>query len=506
MILSIDQSTSATKALLIDEAGRRVARCSREHRQFYPQPGWVEHDPEEILENTLQVLTDLIHSQGLTREDVQALALSNQRETVVVWDRETGKPLCNAIVWQCSRASALCQRFALDAGFTQAVQDKTGLRLSAYFAAPKVAWVLEQIPGARQAAQEGRLAMGTIDSWLIYGLSGGKVHATDVSNASRTLLLNLETLDWDEDLLTAFGIPRSMLPSIHLSDEVFCTLSQPIMQRLFGPGAAPLPVTGVLGDSHAACFAQGCFQQGMAKATYGTGSSVMLHAGPRPVAAQHGVVCSVGWGCRGQVTYVLEGNINAAGDTLRWLRDEMGLLEDEADSGNLAQSVPDTQGVYLVPAFTGLGAPHWDSQATALLTGITRGTTRAHVVRAALEAIAYQIADVVRAMEQDCGFRLSELRADGGPTGNVFLMQFQADVLDTPVACAPMEELSSLGAAYMAGLSQGVWRDLDELAGLQTSRRRFEPCWNETQRNHALDGWKAAVARACYQPERSLFP
>jgi len=487
-IIGIDQSTSGTKALLFDRAGGIVGRTDVPHAQRFPRPGWVEHDPEEIHANTLRAAKDLLAASEIDPGAVAAVAISNQRETAVVWNRRSGRPVHNAVVWQCRRGTDICAR--LEAlGAAAAVKEKTGLVLSPYFSASKIAWILEEIPGARESASRGELLCGTIDSWLIWKLSGGAVHATDYSNASRTQLFDIAGLRWDDDLLRLFSIPRSMLAELRFSDETFGETD------LDGILPTPVPISGVMGDSHAALFGQGCFARGMAKATYGTGSSIMMNIGERPARSGRGLVTSIAWGLGGKVEYVFEGNINCAGSTIQWLVEDLGLISSAKEAGVLAKSVPDTEGVYLVPAFVGLGAPYWDSAARATITGMTRGTKKAHVVRAAEESIAYQVKDILDLMVAESGADLRELRVDGGPTKDAFLMQFQADILDIPVDRAAVEELSATGAARMAGLAVGFWNSKEELAELRRTAGTYRRAMDEATRARLYTGWKEAMGR-----------
>jgi glycerol kinase len=487
-ILGIDQSTSGTKALLFDQAGNIVVRADVPHAQHYPRPGWVEHDAEEIFANTLRAAKEAIDASGVAPASIAAVAVSNQRETAVVWSRKSGKPVHNAVVWQCRRGADICGRLEA-AGAAPAVKEKTGLVLSPYFSASKIAWILEDVPGAREAADSGELLCGTVDSWLVWKLTSGAVHATDYSNASRTQLFNLSTLDWDGDLLRLFGIPRSMLAELRFSDETFGRTD------LGGLLPAPVPITGVMGDSHAALFGQCCFSRGMAKATYGTGSSIMMNIGGRRALSERGLVTSIAWGMGGKVEYVFEGNINCAGSTIQWLVEDLALIASAKEAGSLALSVPDAEGVYLVPAFVGLGAPYWDSGARASITGMTRGTKKAHVVRAAEESIAYQIKDILDLMVSESGADLRELRVDGGPTKDAFLMQFQADILDIPVARSAVEELSATGAARMAGLAVGFWQDKEELNALRRGAETYRRSMGGDRAARLYAGWKEAVSR-----------
>jgi glycerol kinase len=444
--LAIDQSTSATKAMLFDEQAQLVARASAEHEQLYPQPGWVEHDAEEILRNTCAAIQQLFSKNKVDSSRVKSIAITNQRETVVVWDRHTGKPVYNAVVWQCQRGVDICHNL-INKGLEEKVRAKTGLIINPYFSASGVQWMLENVEGARTAANENRLLMGTIDAWLMWNFTQGKVHATDCTNASRTLLFNTSTLAWDDELLDMFTIPRSMMPEVKSCDSVFGETS------LNGILPAPVPIAGVLGDSHGALVGQMCFAQGMGKATYGTGSSLMVNVGEKNLAAPKGLVTSVGFAAQGKTFYAFEGNIHCTGATIKWLVDDLQLIKSSAESEAIATSVPDNGGVYLVPAFAGLGAPWWNSEARALICGMTRGSGKAHVVRAALEAIAYQVKDLVDLMTRESGITIAELRVDGGPVKNNFLMQFQADMLGTKINRSEIAEASALGAVLMNGLA-----------------------------------------------------
>jgi glycerol kinase len=488
LVLSIDQSTSATKAIVFDASASVVAYCSIEHGQHYPQAGWIEHDPEELYANTVQAVREAASALGAEKANVRALAISNQRETVIVWDRATGKAVYNAIVWQCQRGAEMCNRLKAE-GYESDVKARSGLPLDPYFSASKIRWVLDNVRGARRRAEEGGLAFGTVDSWLVWKLTGGRVHATDPTNASRTMLMNLMSLDWDDALLALFGVPRSMTPHIERSNHLVGTTT---VEGVFDG----LPIAGILGDSHAAFFAQRCFERGQAKATYGTGTSLMMNIGSEPLRSGKSVATSVGWAVDGRVDYVLEGNIHSSGDTIKWLRDGLGLIASAAESEPLARSVPDNNGVYLVPAFSGLGAPYWDNQARAALVGMARNTTKAHVARAALEAIAYQVYDLAEAMAAEAGAPLTELRADGGASKNDFLMQFQADILGIPVAQSAQPEASALGAAMMGGLAIGLWKDLAALADLKTEAVVYRSTMDPSARSRLISGWRDAVRRA----------
>lgn len=474
-ILSIDQSTSGTKALLFDEKGALLGRSDLPHEQKINDKGWVSHDPMEIYNNTISVVKNLLEVQNIDRKNIAAIGISNQRETALIWDRATGEPAADAVVWQCGRAQPICDRLEAHA---EEIRQKTGLRLSPYFPAAKWAWILENTPGL--AGRE--LCAGTVDSWLVYKLTGN--FKTDYSNASRTQLFNIHTLSWDEDLCKLFGVDPAMLPEVCMSDSLFGeTDMQGVLPR-------KVPIYGVLGDSHGALFGQGCVEPGMIKATYGTGSSVMMNVGGKPRPAGEGIVTSIAWGMRGKVDYVLEGNINYTGSVIKWLVEDVKLLASSKESGKIAAEANPEDGTYLVPAFTGLGAPHWKSEARAVICGMGRGTGRAEIVKAAEESIAYQIADVVEGMRQGSGIEISALRVDGGPTRDKYLMQFQSDILDIPVAVPEYEELSGIGAAYCAGIAAGVYPE-DVYSRIE--RKVFSPQKGDSWREKRLSGWKNAV-------------
>lgn len=476
-ILAIDQSTSGTKALLFDGEGRLLGRHDLPHEQKINSQGWVSHDPMEIYRNTLETVRLLLEETGADRESIGAVGISNQRETALLWDRDTGLPVADAVVWQCARAAGICQRLADKA---EAIQERTGLNLSPYFPAAKWAWILENTPGLAGK----NLCAGTIDAWLVYKLTGGRVFATDYSNASRTQLFNLRTLSWDPEICGWFGIDPDFLPEVRFSDSLF---GETDFEGLL---PHPVPIHGVLGDSHGALFGQGCLSPGMVKATYGTGSSVMMHIGQRPVFSKKGLVTSLAWGMEGKVDYVLEGNINYTGAVTKWVVEELGLLSSSKEAGPVAQSADPADTTYLVPAFTGLGAPYWDSGAKAMLYGMSRTTGRAEIVKAAEECIAYQIADVLELMGQEAGVTIQELRVDGGPTKDKFLMQFQSDILKIPVAAPEREELSGMGAAFCAGIAAGVYtREIFQ----SVRRRQLAPEMEETLRKTKRAGWRQAV-------------
>lgn len=482
MIIAIDQSTSATKAILFKDTLELVRRVNIAHKQYYPQSGWVEHDAEEIFANAVSAIEQVIRESGVDPVEVKSLAITNQRETVVVWDKQTGKPISNAVVWQDLRGTAICNELK-SKGYADTVREKTGLLIDPYFSAGGVKWLLDNIEGARQKADAGELLMGTIDSWLVWKLTAGKSHATDYTNASRTLLFNIHTLDWDDELLEWFTIPRSMMPCPQPCDSV---LGETDVE---GNLPVPVPIAGVIGDSHGALTGQMCFESGMGKATYGTGSSVMVNIGNEPLAAPEGLVTSVGFAAAGKVFYAFEGNIHCTGATIKWLVDGLKLVDNAAETESLAASLSDNGGVYFVPAFAGLGAPWWNPDAKAVICGMTLGTGQAHVARAALEAIAYQVKDLVDGMK----INLKTLRVDGGPTKNKFLMQFQADMLNASIERSVVEEASALGAVVMNGLAREVWRNFEDVSRLRKQAETIIPKMNTETRENLHNGWLKAV-------------
>lgn len=482
-VLSVDQSTQGTKALLFDETGRLICRRDVAHEQKINGSGWVSHDPEEIYRNTLESVRLVLSDSGIDPAGVMALGISNQRETSLCWRRDTGKPIADAIVWQCGRAKELCQR-VIDAGWSEAVHAATGIPISPFFPASKFAWLVENVPGAAEMAKEHRLCFGTIDAWLVYKLTDGESYKTDYSNASRTQLFNIHTLRWDEQVCAAFGLDAADLPEVTDSDACFG------MTDMGGILPKKIPIHAVLGDSHAALFGQGCLGAGMAKATYGTGSSIMMNIGTVPIESRNGLVNSLAWKFRGQVNYVMEGNLNYTGAVISWLQKDVGLVSSAAQTQELAESANPADTTYLVPAFTGLGAPYWRNDAKAAIYGMTRLTGRAELVKAALECIAYQITDIVKAMERDTGMKLSQLRVDGGPTRNAYLMQLQSDLLEAKVCIPSSEELSGIGAAYMAGLSEGVFTQ-NVFSVLNYAY--FVPKMDAETRQTKYAGWQDAV-------------
>ncbi len=482
-VLSVDQSTQGTKALLFDERGALLCRADRPHRQITNDRGWVEHDPEEIWQNTLGVVRDLAEKAGIDRNRLAVMGISNQRETTVCWDRNTGEPVCNAIVWQCARAAGICEELEKK-GFANLVRQKTGIPLSPFFPAAKLAWIFRNTEGVAERARRGEIAVGTVDSWLVYRLTGGKRHQTDYSNASRTQLFNLKTLTWDPELLAVFGVAPQCMPAITDSDGDFGETD------LDGWLERPIPIRGVLGDSHAALLGQGCRKPGMVKATYGTGSSVMMNTGDMPARTDPGVVTSLAWKLRGEVRYVLEGNINYTGAVISWLKDGLGLIRSPGETEAMARAAVPGDRTVLVPAFSGLGAPYWDSRARACICGMTRTTGRNEIARAALDCIACQIADIMEAMRRCADTPIRELRADGGATRNGYLMQFQSDLLNLPVLVPDQEELSGIGAAYAAGMAAGIY---DEDVPERMQRRTYMPALPEEERQERMDRWHEAV-------------
>ncbi|MGN0814732.1 MAG: glycerol kinase GlpK [Candidatus Coproplasma sp.] len=487
-ILALDQGTTSSRAIIFDRTGKIMGQAQQEFRQIYPRAGWVEHDPKDILGSQLGVIPEALVRAGVGAEQIAAIGITNQRETTLVWDKLTGKPVYNAIVWQCRRTAEYCD-FLKRNGYAELIYQKTGLVLDAYFSATKIKWILDNVKGARERAERGELAFGTVDTFLMWKLSKGRIFATDYTNASRTMLFNIHTLKWDEELLSLFGIPHSMLPQVHPSSynygntDAFC----------FG---AETPICGVAGDQQAALFGQLCVNRGDVKNTYGTGCFLLMNAGDTPVNSNNGLVTTLGACAEGRPPYVLEGSVFVGGAVMQWLRDEMGLIKNVSESQALAQSVEDSNGVYVVPAFTGLGAPYWDANARGLVTGLTRGTKKEHFVRAALESIAYQVHDVVRAMERDSGAKVKRLRVDGGASANDFLMQFQSDILDCSVERPRVVETTALGAAYLAGLKCGYWSGLDDVLSNASRERVFTPTVSSDERQKLIQGWAQAVRRA----------
>lgn len=486
-ILAIDQSTSGTKAILFDQSARFVGRADLPHRQIIHANGYVEHDGLEIYQNVIGSAKKVLEQEGVSPSQIVAVGISNQRETAIMWDRTSGQPVYNAIVWQCARGTDICRHLEeQDPDFPQLVRERTGLQLSPYFSAAKLSWITQNVEGVREKMQAGDICASTIDGWLIWKLTGGKSFRTDYSNASRTQLFNIHSLEWDEDLCRAFGILPSALPEVCFSDSLF---GESNFEGLFD---RKIPIYAAMGDSHAALFGQGCTESGTGKATYGTGSSVMIHVGDKPIVSQKGLVSSIAWGMNGRVSYVLEGNINYTGAVIKWLVEDVELISSSKESGKIASSIPSTDGVYLVPAFSGLGAPYWNSDCRAVLCGMNRVTKKAHIVRAAEESIAYQIADILSIVTNDDKVLLKRLNCDGGPTRDSFLMQFQADMIQIPLAVPEIEELSGAGAAYAAGIAAGLFGWNEILSHRKLTE--FHPQMPQEQRNRLYDGWKQAVA------------
>lgn len=488
-VMALDQGTTSSRAILFDQEGKIIRIAQKEISQYYPQIGWVEHDPMEIWGTQSGVAREVLESAGIRPDEVAAIGITNQRETTIIWDRSTGKPIYNAIVWQCRRTANLCQELK-ERGLEEYIRENTGLVIDAYFSATKIKWILDNVEGAREKAEKGDLLFGTVDSWLIWNLTRGKVHITDYSNASRTMIYNIKELKWDERLLEELGIPSSMLPEVRPSSQVYGVTDTHTF------GGAQIPIAGIAGDQQAALFGQACFQPGMAKNTYGTGCFMLMNTGEEIISSKKGLVTTIAWGVGGKVEYALEGSIFVAGAVVQWLRDELKLIRDAAESEYYATKVEDSNGVYLVPAFVGLGAPYWDPYASGTIVGLTRGANKNHLIRAALESIAYQTRDVIKAMEEDSGIPLQGLKVDGGAVANDFLMQFQADILDVPVYRPEVIETTALGAAYLAGLAVGFWSDKDEISKGWSIDRIFKPEMGEDRREGLYSGWRKAVERS----------
>lgn len=482
-ILAIDQGTTSSRAILFDRQGNIIRTSQEEFNQFFPHPGWVEHDADEILASVIHVVRDAVI--GIDLREIAAVGMTNQRETTVVWNRHTGRPVYRAIVWQSRQSAEICEGLQKE-GRASLVRSRTGLVIDAYFSGTKVKWILDHVPGARKSAEAGDLVFGTIDSWLLWHLTTEQIHATDPTNASRTMLYNIHREDWDPELLAMLDIPSAMFPVVIDSSAIAGELKQEIL-------GASIPISGIAGDQQAALFGQNCFEEGMAKNTYGTGCFMLMNTGQRAVSSANGLLTTIAWRLGGQTTYALEGSIFVAGSAIKWLRDELGVIRDAAETEALAASLTSNEGVYFVPAFVGLGTPYWDSGARGAVLGLTRGSNRAHLVRAALEAIAYQTKDVLSAMEKDAGIRLSALKVDGGAVSNRFLMQFQSDLLGVGVARPVVQETTALGAAYLAGLAVGFWKDLDDIRANWQLDTLFSPRMQAVQRNRLYRGWKKAV-------------
>lgn len=487
-IMALDLGTTSCRCILFDKSGRVCSAAQKEFTQYFPQPGWVEHDAEEIWATQMGLMYEAMSKLDVTFKNIAAIGITNQRETTVLWDKNTGRPVHKAIVWQCRRTAGYCDELK-NMGMAEFFRNKTGLVLDAYFSGTKLRWLLDNVPGARAKAEQGNLLFGTIDSWIIWKLTGGRVHVTDYSNASRTMLFNIHTLKWDNDILKLLNIPAKLLPEVKPSSCIYGTTDS----KLFGE---EVPIAGAGGDQQCALFGQTCFEKGEVKNTYGTGGFMLMNTGTEPVNSHNGLVTTIAWGTDNKVEYALEGSIFVVGAAIQWLRDELGIIRDAADSEQLAKSVADSNGCYVVPAFVGLGAPYWDQYARGAIVGITRGVNRCHIIRATLESIAYQVNDVLQAMKDDCGIDITSLRVDGGACSNDFLMQFQADILNTPVVRPDCTETTALGAAYLAGLAVGYWKDKEEIRKNHIISAEFIPNLGEAKRSCLLQGWHNAVKAA----------
>ena len=488
-ILALDQGTTSSRAIVFSGEGEIISQSRREFNQYYPKPGWVEHNPTEILESQLETIREAVKA-GI---EISCIGITNQRETVVVWDRKTGAPVYNAIVWQCRRTSDFCEELKAK-GYSDIINQKTGLNIDAYFSASKIRWILDHIPGGFSEAESGKLMCGTIDSWLIYNLTGKRVHATDVTNASRTMLFNIHTLKWDEELCGLFGIPMDMLPEVKDNSDIFGYIDSKAVN--LPVSLENIPISGVAGDQQAALFGQTCFEKGDVKNTYGTGCFTLMNVGNSPAKAENRLISTVGWKMGKEITYALEGSVFNAGTAIQWIRDNLGIIKTSRECDILAESAEDNGGVYFVPAFTGLGAPYWDMYATGSITGITRGTTKAHICRAVLEGIAFQVYDLVNAMEKVSGYKISSLKVDGGASVSDFMLAFQADILNADVDRPEITETTAMGAAFLAGLGAGIWKNRDDLRFARETQRVFKPSMNKCQRENAVNAWHNAVSRA----------
>lgn len=485
-ILALDQGTTSSRAIVFNRSGEIVGTAQKEFKQIYPKAGWVEHDGKEIWSTQAGVAAEAVTSAGLSGENIAAIGITNQRETTLIWDRKTGKPVSNAIVWQDRRTSDYCDELKKDPKISEMIQNKTGLLLDSYFSGTKIKWILDNVEGVRDRAEKGELAFGTMDSWIIWNFTQGDVHVTDVTNASRTMIFNIHDLKWDKELLDLFDIPESLLPEVKSSSEVYGSTKTAV----FGSMA---PIAGIAGDQQAALFGQRCIQSGMVKNTYGTGCFMVMNTGEKPIKSNNNLLTTIAWEVDGKVEYALEGSIFIAGAVVQWLRDELGIIRKSSDVEKLARSVNDNDGVYLVPAFAGLGAPHWDQHARGTMVGLTRGSNAGHIARAALEGIAYQAMDVLKSMEADSGIEILELRVDGGATANDLLMQFQSDILQAPVIRPKILETTALGAAYLAGLAVGYWKDHDEINQQWKEDKRFEPTMEKKRAEELKNGWVRAL-------------
>lgn len=494
-IMAFDQGTTSSRTIIFNKDGEIIGKAQKEFTQIYPKAGWVEHDPLEIWETQIWSAREAIKDAGISPEEILAIGITNQRETTVVWDRTTGKPIFNAIVWQCRRTSSICDQLKAE-GLENMIKERTGLVADAYFSGTKIKWILDNVEGAREKAERGELLFGTIDTWLVWNLTGGRVHATDYSNASRTMIYNIYDLKWDTEILKALNIPSSMLPEVKPSSCVYGKTDKNIL-------GAGITISGIAGDQQAALFGQACYYPGTAKNTYGTGCFMLMNTGEKPIRSNKGLLTTIAWGLNGKVDYALEGSIFIGGAVIQWLRDELKMLENAADSEKYAASVESANGVYIVPAFVGLGAPYWDMYARGTIAGLTRGAKKEHIIRAALEAIAYQTMDVISVMEEDSGIGLKSLKVDGGACANNFLMQFQSDVLGTEVERPKVIETTALGAAYLAGLAVGYWEDKDEIAKNRLIDKRFAPGMPSDTRDSLIKGWHKAVEKSLSWEERA---
>ena len=488
-IMALDQGTTSSRAILFDKGGTVIHSVQQEFTQYFPESGWVEHNAEEIWSSILSVIAGVLSEKGISAEQIEGIGITNQRETTVVWDKNTGQPIYNAIVWQSRQTAGICDELK-DSGYNDLFRDKTGLLIDAYFSGTKVKWILDNVEGAREKAENGDLLFGTIDTWLVWKLSGGKRHVTDYSNAARTLMYNIHELKWDEELLAILDVPASMLPEVRPSSEVYARTEE---SHFFGHAA---PIAGIAGDQQAALFGQACFESGMVKNTYGTGCFMLMNTGDKAVKSEHGLLTTIAWGIDGKVQYALEGSIFVAGSAIQWLRDGLRMFRNSSESEEYAKRVESTEGVYVVPAFVGLGTPYWDSDVRGAMFGLTRGTEKEHLVRATLESLAYQTKDVLDAMEADSEISLKALRVDGGAVKNDFLMQFQADLLNVPVERPLVSETTALGAAYLAGLAVGFWTDRSEISAHWNRDRFFEPEMEQQKREDLYEGWQKAVKAA----------
>ena len=480
-IMALDAGTTSNRCILFDHSGKICSVAQKEFTQIFPKPGWVEHDANEIWSTMIGVVAEAMAKVNCAESDIAAMGITNQRETTIVWDKETGEPICNAIVWQCRRTSEYCDELKAK-GLVEKIRSKTGLVIDAYFSATKLKWILDNVEGAREKAEQGKLLFGTVETWFIWKLTNGKVHVTDYSNASRTMMFNINTLQWDDEILSELNIPKSMLPEAKPSSCIYGYTS-----------SGNTPIAGAAGDQQSALFGQTCFNAGDAKNTYGTGAFLLMNTGDRPVFSKNGLVTTIAWGLDGKVNYALEGSVFVAGAAIQWLRDEMRLIDSAADSEYMAGKVEDTNGCYVVPAFTGLGAPHWDQYARGTIVGLTRGVNKCHIIRATLESLAYQVNDILQAMQADSGIKLAALKVDGGASSNNFLMQFQSDVCNSPVERPECVETTAIGAAYLAGLAVGFWKDKNDVMANSKIERTFVPAMDDEKRNALIKGWNKAV-------------